>query len=691
MHLSDKLSKITGIGSKKESVFSKHGIESIQDLILFFPRTYLDLSKKIKIAEIQDSEWITIVAEILRSSIIGNYRNKRRLVVELWDGTQIALAVFFHNIDFFVKKLISGKTFIISGKPSMFQKRWQFIHPEMEILEEGKGTPLHTGRIVPIYSLSEEMRLSGISSRFIRQAIANIYSTGCLIPDPFYEEISKKNNFLHISDAIQQLHFPEHFDAIQKAERTIAFYEFLAMNIRLEKHKEKRKANGKTRDYGRGLQASQAFIQSLPFPLTASQEKVISEIQQDLINNAPMLRLLEGDVGSGKTVVALAAMILVAESGYQAALLAPTEILARQHFKTFLQLYGDHFLSVTLLIGGHQQDKEKHKQDIQLGISKIIIGTHSLLEKDISFQELGLIVIDEQHRFGVEQRHTIINKGIHTDCLLMTATPIPRSLSLSLFGEMELSILNEKPINRPTVQTLLFSKAKSQGVFNSIHKYLGLGQQVFWIYPIIEESETIDLDSAMKGYENLRGEIFPDTKICLLHGRLSALEKESVMQSFLNGYCQILVSTTVIEVGVDIANASIIVIEHPERFGLAQLHQLRGRVGRGNSAAFCILLLPENLNPLTKIRLEEFAKSNDGFLIAEMDLRLRGPGDFFGTRQHGLPNFRKANIVTHGKELLLSKEIAQSMDIKNDRRFDNWLFFEKTLTPNQNIPGEMIH
>jgi ATP-dependent DNA helicase RecG len=537
-----------------------------------------------------------------------------------------------------------------------------FTDPLIEVLES-PSSPVRSqqiGRLVPVYALTE-----GLTADGLRQAIAKVLPLVRHWPDPLPGELRQGTLQLPSrSEAMEQIHRPSDPEHLQRARRRLVFDEFLLLQLALGLRRQRLKrqaaptlllpANGETSLLGR-------FLALLPFPLTAAQERVLAEIRQDLAKSQPMARLLQGDVGSGKTVVALAALLVAIESGCQGALMAPTEVLAEQHHRKLAPWLAQLHVSSALLTGSTPARRRRELlQDVLNGQLHLLVGTHALLEDPVQFQRLGLVVVDEQHRFGVRQRNRLLAKGLQPHLLTMTATPIPRTLALSVHGDLDVSQIDELPPGRTPVQTRLLRSDQREQAWQLIREQVTLGQRAYVVLPLVEESEKLDLRSAVEVHRHLAEEVFADITVGLLHGRLASDEKQRALRAFASGVCQVLVSTTVVEVGVDVPEASVMVIEHAERFGLAQLHQLRGRVGRGAALSHC-LLINDSTNPMARQRLEVLVRSTDGFEIAEMDLRLRGPGQVLGTRQSGLPDLALASLSEDGEVLEDARRVAQQL------------------------------
>ena len=653
---------LKGIGPKKaDALKAEAGIETVEDLLYYAPRRYLDRSSFKSIVDCFPGETVTVTGTIRHLSVAG--KRRRFLEVFIDDGTDSLSGIFFAGIQYFQKIFIEGSTVIFSGKVDVYKGK-QIVHPEFDFIDEdSRIKSIHAGRVIPLYRSTEKLKTLGFDSRGFRRAIRSAIDDYLdKIQEPLDSALRERLNLLPLREAICTIHFPESFDDVEKARRRLAFNELLFLQVYLgisRKNLQHEVATGKPPIDSTFLDS---FMRALPFELTEDQRNSISEIKDDIERPFPMNRLLQGDVGSGKTVVSMAAALMVAGRGEQTAVMAPTEILASQHYRNFKRLIPD-TIGMELLTGNMPKNKKTEiLESVQSGGCAILIGTHALLEGDVVFKKLGLIIIDEQHRFGVRQRATLREKGEHPDLLVMTATPIPRSLALTLYGDLDITSIRVKPLNRLPVKTIALPESRMAGVYRSVEKYLAEGRQAYFVYPVIEESSKTELKSAITAYETLKNDVFTNRRIDLLHGRLHSRDKEDIMRRFIDGHIDILVSTTVIEVGIDVPNATIMVIQHPERFGLSQLHQLRGRVGRGEQQSFCVLLYPDEIGADTKTRIDVLVNSDDGFRIAEEDLRLRGSGEIVGFQQHGRDGgFEFTDLASDLDIIRLAREEADTI------------------------------
>ncbi|MFH1347431.1 MAG: ATP-dependent DNA helicase RecG, partial [Candidatus Margulisiibacteriota bacterium] len=631
---------LKGVGPKVAKLLKKLSVTTVEDLIYFFPRDYEDRTNVKPIGSLEPSGFEVIRGEIIsiNHQTTSNRFSVLKLVIS--DRSGSIQAVWF-NQPYLAKLFRRGMRLILSGKVefSDFDGINQFSVRDFEI-DTGSNP-----KIVPQYPLTE-----GLYPKKVRSIVTTALDN-CLeeITEWLPDEIRDKHGLCALHEAINNLHFPDKLAQIEPSRRRIAFNDFFVFQLGLGLRRGKIKAaNGIT--FKIDQKVLKDFRSSLPFTLTSAQERVLSEIFSDMKSPHPMNRLLQGDVGSGKTVVAALASLIAINNGYQAAIMAPTEILAQQHYTKLAKMLG---VKTKLLTGS----TSKKTSDIGHRTLDLIIGTHALIQKSVNFEKLGLVIIDEQHRFGVLQRANLVKKGINPDVLVMTATPIPRSLALTVYGDLDRSVIDEMPPGRTPIKTYFVPEDKRRSSYDFMRERIKEGQQIFIVCPLVEESEKIDLKAAMDEAKRLQKDIFPEFKVGLMHGRLKSDEKEKIMKDFKSAKIDLLVSTTVIEVGIDIPNATVMVIEHAERFGLSQLHQLRGRIGRGAEQAHCFLLADARSKD-AKARIKAMLDSTDGFHVAEVDLRIRGPGDYCGTRQSGLPNFRVADIIRDEKILREARKAA---------------------------------
>lgn len=590
----------------------------------------------------------TLIVSV-QSAYLAHGRRSRLVVQTRTASGEGLQLVFFRGVGYFRRVFTPDKTFVVSGKIE-FYGGMQMAHPDFEELDPEDTTTIHTGRIVPVYPGTEALKQKGLDSRGFRRIIHAVLESAVL-PDLLPAQVLSKSGMLPRMEAIRRIHFPDSKQELALARDSLKYEELFLFSWHMKTKREARMREkrllwplpcGKSNQYT-------SLVERLPFQLTGEQNKAIQEILTDTSTDHAAAFLLQGDVGSGKTLVALSAMLHYTENRIQCALLSPTEVLARQHYRTFMDLLALSGVHIELLLGADSKKSKAEALDrIQRGESDIVIGTHSLLEPDVVFKSLGLVVVDEQHRFGVDQRETLRRKGKSPDVIGMTATPIPRTLCLTEFADLKLITLKEKPAGRLPIKTMRLTEDKRPGLYKSIRKHTSAGRQCYIVYPVIEESEKLDLRAATDAFEELRTLVFADLKVELLHGRLKTDEKDRVMRDFRAGKIQVLVSTTVIEVGVDVPNATIMVIEHADRFGISQLHQLRGRVGRGSHESFCVLMATAPTEEGEE-RLNAVVSSEDGFELAEVDLKIRGPGDILGKRQHGVDGLRIASLLEDRK------------------------------------------
>jgi ATP-dependent DNA helicase RecG len=641
------LGDLPGVGPQRAKTLAKLGLGTIEDaLVQHLPLRHEDRSRIIPLGRVSVGEARTCAGTIAGISPPPRGRPRMPLVVMIRDVSGFLNCAWF-NQPYLARVFKRGQRLIVHGRVQPYGRGpLQMLVKDYEVAEDGPDEMLHTGRLVPVYPLTE-----GLTQRPLRRLMKRLVDGWAdQLDDPLPERVRAGRALLPLPQAIRGAHFPETQEEQAAAHRRLVFDDFflLEVGLAIRRHREGRRRGLAMNPPGALVRRLRA---SLPYTLTAAQERVWSEIRTDMAEPYPMSRLLQGDVGSGKTVVAALAILTAIEAGYQAALMAPTEILAEQHMITLSQLLGPLGVRVVLLTGAV---KGKARQEavgaVEGGQAACAIGTHALVQGSVGFKRLGLAVIDEQHRFGVAHRAALRGKGESPDVLVMTATPIPRTLALTLYGDLDVSVLDELPPGRRPVVTVARGESKRRGIYDFLRKQIGEGRQVYVVCPLVEESEASDLRAATEMAERLQREVFPDRRVGLIHGRLGIQDKERVMREFKDGAVHVLVSTTVIEVGIDVPNASVMLVEHAERFGLSQLHQLRGRVGRGSWKSYCILLAGSSSEDAQR-RIAAVTGTNDGFRLAEVDLELRGPGDFFGTRQSGLPEFRVADLLRDGAML----------------------------------------
>ncbi len=694
LELSTPVQYVKGIGPRLAEVLSEKGMHTVEDLLHYLPFRYEDRLNPRGIAELRAGEMATVIAEVRNS---GLFRTRRMPIFQLTVGQgRSRLRCIFFNATYLQGKFPPGQLLALYGKVEQDQRsgELQIVQPQIEVLgdsagespEEAAKQSLEVGRIVPIYESAGQGKLTPRwFRRIIRTALDNIAPD---LADPIPAKVRERMGLISPYEAFRFVHWPDEGESLQNLQsaRTPAhlrmiFDELFFIELGLEMKRREQKAQTGVA-FELDSRVREAIKKILPFHPTAAQKRVLKEIAEDMGKPHPMRRLLQGDVGSGKTIVSFEAAIIAMENGYQAALMAPTEILAQQHYFSARRILEPAGYRVVLLTGSLEADRKRDiRRHIAQGNAQFIIGTHALLEEKVEFAKLGLVIVDEQHRFGVMQRLKLMKKPADSDAapgeskpragkalpppephvLVMTATPIPRTLALTLYGDLDLSVLDELPPGRTPIVTRRVSDDQSEKVWEFVRKQINAGHQAYVVYPVIEENEENEIKAALKMYRELSGKVFPELKVGLLHGRLDSELKEQVMRMFQKGDLQILVATTVIEVGVDVPAATVMVIEHAERFGLAQLHQLRGRIGRGAAKSYCILMTGGKVTEEGERRLEAMVKTSDGFQIAELDLELRGPGEFFGTRQAGMPDFRVASLIRDRQILEAAKREAAAV------------------------------
>ncbi len=665
--LSTDIKFLSGVGPKRAELLSRElGINTYFDLLYYFPYKYIDRTRFYKVSEVRpDMPHIQLRGRLEGFQVAGPPR-KKRFVALLRDDTGVIELVWFRGLAWIKDSLKVGKEYIVFGRPTRYGRRINMVHPEME--EADKAEKQINASLQAHYGTTEKLKNSFITSRVIRKLQATLLQqVAQQLRETLPEGLIREKGLMPRREALVNIHFPKDAAALERARLRLKFEElfFIQLNLLMQKMVRSRQVRGYVFERV-GEYLNRFYHEQLTFELTGAQKRVIREIRRDLGSGRQMNRLLQGDVGSGKTLVALMTMLIAADNGYQSALMAPTEILAQQHYKTIRRWVEDLGVNVRLLTGSTKkaERREIHEQ-LQEGSLHILIGTHALIEDEVQFMKLGFVVIDEQHRFGVAQRARLWEKsgGTPPHVLVMTATPIPRTLAMTLYGDLDVSVIDEMPPGRKPVKTLLLNDSKRERLFGFMREQIAQGRQIFVVYPLISESESMDYKDLEDGYESLvRAFPPPEYAVGVVHGRMKPEEKEISMKHFVKGDYHIMVATTVIEVGVDVPNASVMVIESAERFGLSQLHQLRGRVGRGADQSWCILMASYKLSPEARKRLEIMVETNDGFRIADADMRLRGPGDIDGTQQSGIPfNLHIANLGQDGQILQTARDIAEKI------------------------------
>ena len=651
---------LQGVGPQRATMLNKElNIYSLRDLLYYFPYKYVDRSRLYYIHEIDGNmPYIQLKGQILSFETVGEGR-QRRLVAHFSDGTGVVDLVWFQGIKYLMGRYKAHEDYIVFGKPTVFNGRINVAHPD---IDPAKELTLSTMGLQPYYNTTEKMKRAGLNSHALEKLMNNAFALlqGTL-PETLSDYLVEKHHLMSLDEALRNIHFPQSPEKLRHAQYRLKFEELFYVQLNILRYTKDRQRKYRGLVFERvGEVFNTFYAQNLPFQLTGAQKRVIKEIRKDMGSGRQMNRLLQGDVGSGKTLVALMSMLIALDNGYQACMMAPTEILAAQHYETIQQLLFGMNVRVELLMGSVKGKKrEEILKGLLTGEVQILIGTHAVLEDTVNFTSLGMVVIDEQHRFGVAQRAKLWAKNTcPPHVLVMTATPIPRTLAMTLYGDLDVSVIDELPPGRKPIQTIHQFDNRRASLYAGIRKQIGEGRQVYIVYPLIKESEKIDIKNLEEGYGHICAE-FPECKVSKVHGQMKPAEKDAEMQRFVNGETQIMVATTVIEVGVNVPNASVMVIENAERFGLSQLHQLRGRVGRGADQSYCILVTSYKLSEETRKRLEIMVQTNDGFEIAEADLKLRGPGDLEGTQQSGVAfDLKIADIARDGQLLQHVREIA---------------------------------
>lgn len=664
---------LKGVGPERAKILkSEIGVNTCGDLLRWYPFRYVDRTRFYKAREINaDMPYVQLRGQITQVQVLGKQRQQRMVAMFRDDSGSLEL-VWFQGVKWLAGKFKPNTEYVVFGKPSVFNGKMNMAHPEVE--EVNEENLRRSSALQPVYPATEKLKVKGLDSKGIMKLQKILYpQLEGNIPETIPDYLVQQLQLLSREQALKNIHFPSGEAILKQAENRLKFEEFLIIQLRLLRIRNQRKINFRGNVFEKVGDFFNTFYEKhLPFPLTGAQKRVIKEIRRDLGSGKQMNRLLQGDVGSGKTVVALLCMLIANDNGFQACLMAPTEILATQHYHSLRQLLGDMWVNVGLLTGSTKTSERKrlHEQ-LRNGTMHILIGTHALIEDEVQFQQLGFVVIDEQHRFGVEQRSKLWRKSLTPPhVLVMTATPIPRTLAMTLYGDLDTSVIDELPPGRKPIKTIHSNDSQRLRVFGFMEEQIAEGRQVYIVYPLINESEKMDYKDLMDGFESVSRRFpAPKYQVSIVHGQMKPAEKEMEMQRFVKGETNIMVATTVIEVGVNVPNASVMVIESAERFGLSQLHQLRGRVGRGADQSFCILMTGDKISNDSRLRMRTMVETNDGFKIAEVDLKLRGPGDLEGTQQSGLMGLRIADI-TADAELLQQARVVASEILEKDPKLE---------------------
>ncbi|HEY9631122.1 MAG TPA: ATP-dependent DNA helicase RecG [Coleofasciculaceae cyanobacterium] len=684
--LDQAVTYLPGVGVKNAERLAKLGLNTVRDVLYYYPRDHIDYARQLKIRELEAGETVTLVATVKKCTCFNSPRNTKLTIFELLvrdSSGQMKLSRFYAGSRYQnrgwqeqQKRLYPpGATIAASGLVKQSKFGMTLDNPQIEVLDHSGASidSMQVGRVVPVYPLTD-----GVGADVVRKAVVEALPAVSQLQEPLPDGLRAKYELIGLQEAIAHIHFPPHAEALAAARRRLVFDEFFYLQLGLLKRRMTQRQQQTTAKLAPTGELIEEFYRVLPFELTNAQQRVINDILTDIQTPTPMNRLVQGDVGSGKTVVAVVAILAAIQSGFQAALMAPTEVLSEQHYRKLVGWFNLLHLPVELLTGSTKVAKRRqiHAQ-LATGELPLLVGTHALIEDPVQFQKLGLVVIDEQHRFGVQQRARLQQKGDYPHVLTMTATPIPRTLALTMHGDLEVSQIDELPPGRKPIQTTVLSGGDRQHAYDLIRREIAQGRQVYVVLPLVEESEKLDLKSAIEEYQHLQEGVFPEFRVGLLHGRMSSAEKDESISQFRDNQTQILVSTTVVEVGVDVPNASVMLIEHADRFGLSQLHQLRGRVGRGGDQSFC-LLMSSSKSETAKQRLKVLEQSQDGFFISEMDMRFRGPGEVLGTRQSGLPDFALASLVNDQDVLEVAREAAEKL-IAIDATLERWSLMRSEL------------
>jgi len=671
--LNTPIKYIKGVGPKRATALATAGIDTVNDLLHYYPRRYLDRSTVKSIKDIQISDEVTIIGNV---EVCGERRTRKGKLFQavLSDGTGLTTLVWFNGVKYIKNSIKKSDRLAVHGKIE-FYNGLQIVHPDYDKLDSD-ADPLNTGAIIALYPLSSELKKAKLEHRSFRRIINSIDSFILSVTDHLDESITKEEGLISLRKALKGIHFPNSNSDLKASIQRLKFDEhfFLQLLMFLRKSSFEKISTKSLAESGPQVDM---IIDELGFQLTGAQKRVIQEIKNDMAKHNSMNRLLQGDVGSGKTIVAIIAAVTAVTNGVQVAIMAPTEILAQQHYKSFTKQLNKVHINCALLVGKQKTaDRKKILSAIENGMINIVVGTHALIQKDVKFNNLGFVVVDEQHRFGVVQRGNLLEKGLHPHLLAMTATPIPRTMAITYHGDMDLSIIDEMPKNRMAVTTKVVNENRMVKVYKFIVDEIAAGRQCMVVYPLVKETEKSDLAAATEGFEKLEKQ-FNSLNVGLIHGRIKKADKDGIMESFAKNEINILVATTVIEVGIDVPNASVMLVEHAERFGLTQLHQLRGRVGRGSAKSYCILV-ERNVTPMSRSRLTIMENTNDGFIIADEDLKMRGPGKFFSTEQSGFFRYKIADMVNDGPIIRRARKAAKKI-VKLDPLLEKHFLMKERL------------
>ncbi len=660
IRLNSPLQYIKGVGPRRAELLAKFGMHEVRDILFYFPRHYLDRTNIVPIAKLKQDEPATIIGVVKAHGVLHGKRKRYEVILE--DETGGISLVWFQGVRYWERVFEKGQVYAATGTVGYFMGH-QMIHPDLERLEEDTDSMIHAGRIIPVYPQTAELNKVGLNSKGMRRVTTFVFDNLTeQLPDYLPVKETESNGLFNLNDAIRKIHYPDHRDEIEKSRRRLAYDELLEFQFLVFRNKSRKETTVKKHSYDKPGERVTNFMNALPFKLTEGQKKVSREIFADLRAKHPMSRLLQGDVGCGKTVVAVAAGLYVAENAMQTAFMAPTEILAEQHYRVWKEPLAAVGITSGLLTASLKAAEKKETARLcQQGDIQILFGTHALIYDYVSFQNLGLVIIDEQHRFGVQQRGKLYDKGDNPDLLVMTATPIPRTLALTLYGDLDISTIKGLPEGRKPIRTVWRTKDARDKVYRFVTDDAKKGGQTYIVYPLVEKSDQMELENVEDAFKDLSRGALKECRVGMVHGRVKNADRDQTLQKFRDGEIDVLLATTVIEVGLDNPNATTMIIEHSERFGLAQLHQLRGRIGRGEKQATLIAIAHPPVSDIGRKRLEYFTSTGDGFKIAEADLELRGPGEMFGLRQSGLPELRTARLIQDQDLIEASRRLLQTL------------------------------